>query len=52
VLRPGKLAAVGLHSTSSSDVVSAVAMTLHQQMYELHQLHHSTHQNGKTVSFG
>jgi CRISPR-associated endonuclease/helicase Cas3 len=51
-LRSGKLATVRLHSPNGSDVVSAVAMTLQQQMYELHQRHHSTHQNGKTVSFG
>ncbi|HCM9099635.1 TPA: type I-F CRISPR-associated helicase Cas3 [Enterobacter hormaechei subsp. steigerwaltii] len=51
-LRLGKLAAVEPQSSSKTDVVSALAQTLRQQMIALHGLHHSTHNAGKTVSFG
>ncbi|HHQ5988690.1 TPA: type I-F CRISPR-associated helicase Cas3f [Enterobacter hormaechei subsp. steigerwaltii] len=51
-LRLGKLAAVEPQSSSKKDVVSALAQTLRQQMIALHGLHHSTHNAGKTVSFG
>lgn len=51
-LRLGKLAAVEPQSTSITDVISAVAETLHRHMAELHRQHHCTHPNGKTVSFG
>ncbi|MGS2873785.1 type I-F CRISPR-associated helicase Cas3f [Enterobacter huaxiensis] len=51
-LRLGKLAAVEPQSVSHADVLSAVADTLHRNMLELHQHHHSTHSGGKTVSFG
>ncbi|HCR0053700.1 CRISPR-associated protein Cas3 [Enterobacter hormaechei subsp. steigerwaltii] len=51
-VRLGKLAAVEPQSSSKTDVVSALAQTLRQQMIALHGLHHSTHNAGKTVSFG
>jgi CRISPR-associated endonuclease/helicase Cas3 len=51
-LRLGKLAAVVPHSSCTGDVVSALAQTLHQQMIALHGDHRSTHNSGKTVSFG
>src|SRR5690606_12553774 len=51
-LRLGKLAPVMPKSASNADVVSALAETLHQQMVELHQHHHTAHKSGKTVSFG
>ncbi|MBF1959503.1 type I-F CRISPR-associated helicase Cas3f [Enterobacter hormaechei] len=51
-LRLGKLATVEPQSSSKTDVVSALAQTLRQQMIALHGLHHSTHNAGKTVSFG
>lgn len=51
-VRLGKLAAVEPQSSSKTDVVSALAQTLRQQMIALHGLHHSTHNAGKSVSFG
>lgn len=51
-LRLGKLAQVAQESTERTAVISAVAETLHQQMLNLHQHHHSAGKNGKTVSFG
>lgn len=51
-LRLGKLAGVEPPSSSNADVVSALAQTLHRQMIALHGHHRSTHQSGKTVSFG
>ncbi|MDV0588487.1 type I-F CRISPR-associated helicase Cas3f [Raoultella ornithinolytica] len=51
-LRLGKLAVVEPAAATRKSVVTAVAGTLYQQMLELHQKHHTLHQNGKTISFG
>lgn len=51
-LRLGKLAIVEPVSASREAVISGVAETLYQQLFELHQHHHSTHSSAKTVSFG
>ena len=45
-LRLGKLAAVEAHASRNADVVSAVAQTLHQQMFALHG-----HQGDIGISF-
>ncbi|QLR42504.1 type I-F CRISPR-associated helicase Cas3 [Enterobacter sp. RHBSTW-00994] len=51
-LRPGKLVVVEPESTSRADVIPAVAKTLQEQIFGLHQQHHNRHKTGKTVSFG
>lgn len=50
--RKGKLALVEQNSNSRKVVIAAVAHTLHQQIIELHQQHHTLHSSGKSVSFG
>lgn len=51
-LRLGKFAITEPSSTSQETLISSVAQTLHQQLFALHQNHHTLHKSGKTVSFG
>ncbi|QDX28988.1 type I-F CRISPR-associated helicase Cas3f [Dickeya poaceiphila] len=51
-LRWAEIEPVASPTQEASAVCQAVAHTLHQRLFALHQHHHQTHSGGKTVSLG
>ncbi|UUE09291.1 type I-F CRISPR-associated helicase Cas3f [Dickeya zeae] len=51
-LRWAEIEPVASPTREASAVCQAVAHTLHQRLFALHQHHHQTHSGGKTVSLG
>ncbi|MGM3174603.1 type I-F CRISPR-associated helicase Cas3f [Dickeya lacustris] len=51
-LRWAEIEPVASPTREASAVCQALAQTLHQRLFALHQHHHQTHSGGKTVSLG